>query len=47
MFMVVCDGKVRTYTDDQKALAKADARDYSSEIEEYRNLPNRLFERIR
>ena len=47
MFMVICDGKVRTYKGSQRALAMADARDYSSTFEEYRiNRETNLSERV-
>jgi len=47
MFMVKCDDKIRTYASSQRALAAADARDYSSILEEYRILSNRTFVRVR
>lgn len=47
MFMVMCDGKVKVYASTQRALAFADARDYSSIVEEYYVLSNRTFVRIR
>jgi hypothetical protein len=51
MVKVIEDGKVkfRTYKADLagRAIAAADARDYGSEVEEYRDLPDGTFERVR